>query len=85
MGGPTKEFFFLMLADGLTFLQSGFYKVEGKMSLSIVETQRGPGCDSNSRNEFWTVGRIMCNRMLTASPSPAPPYPWGQHTRMEMW
>lgn len=38
-----------MLADCLTFLQSGFYKVERKMSLSIVETQRGPGCDSTKK------------------------------------
>ena len=53
MGGPTKDFFFfLMLTDCLTFLQRGFYKVEGKMSVSIVETQKGPGCDSYARNDF---------------------------------
>lgn len=27
----------------------------------------------------------MCNRMLTASPGLAAPYPLGQYTRMEMW
>ena len=34
MGGPTKEFF-LMLSDCIKFLLSGFYKVEGKMSLLL--------------------------------------------------
>ena len=83
MGGPTKEFF-LMLSDCIKFLLSGFYKVEGKMSPSIwTLKQRGPGCDSDSRNEFCSLGWIICNRMLTASL--APPYLLGQYTRMEMW
>lgn len=74
-----------MLSDCIQSLLSGFYKVERKMSPSIIEQQRGPGCDSNLRNEFCTVGWIMCNRMLTASPSLAPPYSLGQYPRMEMW
>lgn len=62
IGGPTKKFFNALC---IKFLLSGFYKVKGKMNLSINEQQRGLGCDSNSRNEFCTVGQIMCNRMLT--------------------
>jgi hypothetical protein len=55
------------------------------MNPSIIEKQRGLGCESNSRNEFCTVGRIMCNRMPMALPTLAMPCPLGQYMRMELW
>lgn len=56
MGGPKKEFFNALCC--IKFLLSRFYKVERKMSPSIIEKQRVPGCDSNSNKESCALGGL---------------------------